>query len=1203
MAKKVKRFVSLILSFVFLMCLIPIFALNPYKAYAADSDQSAYMKYETNYTQQGLDGSFGSYRIWGFINGPQVQTTYNNEGFRITLVENGQQHSVGVAQNGVEKFVADDLWITQNLSIVNNGRYVKVQFVVRNAGNTERTFSLGSGADVQIGTNDCAPITKFDNGSGFYMSDGSQAQFNFIGRGAYGVTDVDTFWYGVWNTVDANMFSPAPAGNLTNTDSGMAFSWQNRTIEPNSSEAFSVLIGIGPLNNPPVTTIDGLNTTLPDSVPGGTYTITGSVSDAENSTGTSIYYAVDDRAPIEAYTFNGAPGNFTATVNIPEDITPGSHTLSVYAQDVDGAISSAVTRTFNIPDTQPLIPDISAEYAGTNTSYTSNTPTNSNITFSTNDSGIECSTDGGNSFTAFSSPMTVSGAGTYIFRYAGVTNSSAYVTYVANINKAFQGNLSGVQDQGKYNIPVTPVFTNATAAIIKDNGTPEAFTSNTQITADGNYSLILTDQYGNTAAYSFMVDKTAPTISSVTGNPAEWTEGNVTLAVNASDGVSGLADAAYSFDGGTTWQTGNTKTYSINTDGIVIKVKDNAGNIATYGPFDITDIDKTLPNAAVIANSSSYTDSKWYNENQTITASFTGTPGCSEKLQYKVNDGSWTDGDSVLITDEGRHTVSFRVIDALDRTGQVQTVNVNIDKTRPVFSGANDNGGYYIGRVISLDDSFDEIETAIYKKDDGPEKQFVNGALFDEAGRYTLTIKDKAGNENTLSFVVKALPNPEDIVYTSDCKSLIENIAAEFNSHSDLPEPYKSNTENKIKALQNRYDQLGNEVKSIKSEVINIENKVNNLPGDIDGLISMQDKIQQEYDDITGRNSTLTAEQKSSLLEETGYLKEELNKIKELEYEVESIKAEVASIPTSEDGLIARQDYIKTILGNINKLTNEQQNILKDQIYFLNVLLSKIDNLQSEVKTVRDLIKSLPAPESVTKQDAGKIANANELYDKLNNEQKNLVGQELEGELNSVTEALRKLMLYDTTTDTTVTGIDGTSFSPDVYLVVTPINQTDNKTNFKAASDKVEQAVQKISELKNKELISLYDVSMFKGSTKIQPDGKVQVKIKIPDNLKGREELDIIHIADDGTVTSMHAVREGDYLTFVTDHFSKYGIIAKSNCRFGICKAFGIYNPIKGVCYDWLFIAAAVIVLAGTAYAVYKRKGEKQTKESAEADI
>lgn len=54
------------------------------------------------------------------------------------------------------------------------------------------------------------------------------------------------------------------------------------------------------------------------------------------------------------------------------------------------------------------------------------------------------------------------------------------------------------------------------------------------------------------------IDKTKPTIDSVTGNPVDWTNKDVTLTINASDTVSGLhSSAAYSFDGGNTWQASN----------------------------------------------------------------------------------------------------------------------------------------------------------------------------------------------------------------------------------------------------------------------------------------------------------------------------------------------------------------------------------------------------------------------------------------------------------------------------------------------------------------------------------------------------------------------------------------------------------------------------------------------------------------------
>ena len=97
------------------------------------------------------------------------------------------------------------------------------------------------------------------------------------------------------------------------------------------------------------------------------------------------------------------------------------------------------------------------------------------------------------------------------------------------------------------------------------------------------------NEYESTAEVTW-IDKQAPIINSVTGNPTEWTKENVTLTVNASDSLSGIKE--YSFDGGENWQEENTKDYNQNTNGIVIKVRDNAGNIATYDTINITKIIK-----------------------------------------------------------------------------------------------------------------------------------------------------------------------------------------------------------------------------------------------------------------------------------------------------------------------------------------------------------------------------------------------------------------------------------------------------------------------------------------------------------------------------------------------------------------------------------------------------------------------------------
>lgn len=111
----------------------------------------------------------------------------------------------------------------------------------------------------------------------------------------------------------------------------------------------------------------------------------------------------------------------------------------------------------------------------------------------------------------------------------------------------------------------------------------------------------LTDQNDNKSGtiQRKIIDNTPPTLE-VTGMPDSWTKEDVTLIINSTDTESGLHENAYSFDGGTTWQDSNSKTYSENTQGIVIQVRDEAGNITQYNDvLDITQIDKTPPKVDV----------------------------------------------------------------------------------------------------------------------------------------------------------------------------------------------------------------------------------------------------------------------------------------------------------------------------------------------------------------------------------------------------------------------------------------------------------------------------------------------------------------------------------------------------------------------------------------------------------------------------
>ncbi|MEG0340508.1 MAG: hypothetical protein RR573_11395, partial [Oscillospiraceae bacterium] len=111
-------------------------------------------------------------------------------------------------------------------------------------------------------------------------------------------------------------------------------------------------------------------------------------------------------------------------------------------------------------------------------------------------------------------------------------------------------------------------------------------------------ALVQNGEYNQVARMLFTVnriDVSPPTISAINGNPGSWVNTDVTLTINAQDTECGLAAAPYSFDNGATWQSSQSKAFSVNTSNIIAKVRDSAGNITALAPVAINRIDKEIP--------------------------------------------------------------------------------------------------------------------------------------------------------------------------------------------------------------------------------------------------------------------------------------------------------------------------------------------------------------------------------------------------------------------------------------------------------------------------------------------------------------------------------------------------------------------------------------------------------------------------------
>lgn len=105
-----------------------------------------------------------------------------------------------------------------------------------------------------------------------------------------------------------------------------------------------------------------------------------------------------------------------------------------------------------------------------------------------------------------------------------------------------------------------------------------------------------------------------------------------------------------------------------------------------------------------------------------------------------------------------------------------------------------------------------------------------------------------------------------------------------------------------------------------------------------------------------------------------------------------------------------------------------------------------------------------------------------------------------------------------------------------------------------------------------------FDITLTDADGKaVKLNGNVTVKIPVPDKLNGAENYYVYHQAEDGELTDMHAAVEGDYVSFVTDHFSTFVLSTE--------KLPNDDSPATGV--TLLFIPA---VIAAAAAAVTKKR-------------
>ncbi len=543
----------------------------------------------------------------------------------------------------------------------------------------------------------------------------------------------------------------------------------------NSNRTITFNEGSATLNSLPFTT----GTTVTAE---GSYTLV--VTDLANNV-TTITFTIDQTEPV----VTGVEGGAYYNTGVSAEFTEGTATLNglayisgtpIEAEDfytliVTDLANNVTAITFTIDKTPPEVTGVTdGSYYNTNRTITFNegTATLNSLPFAT---GTTVTAEGSYTLVVTDLANNVTTITFTIDKTAqditGVTDGSYYNTTVSAIFSEGTATLNGltyisgtpIEAEGVYTLIVTDLANNVTTITFTIDKTPPEvtgvtdgsyyntnrtitfnegsatlnslpFTTGTTVTAEGSYTLIVTDLAGNVTTVAFVLDKTLPII---TIDTYILTPTNQDIIVTASTNEGSLNFTSHTF-------TENGSFTFIATD--------LAGNVAER-TVTITNIDKTAPIVTGVENGVQYNTNR--------------NPAFNEGTAT-LNGENFTSG--TLVNQEQTYTLIVT-----DAAGNITTVIFTIDKTPPVIIGITDGTYYKTDLTITFDEGNATLNGAV----------FTSGTTVTIEDSYTLIVTDLASNVTTVAFVLdKTAPIITIDPYNTDPTNLDITVTADTNEGS-----------------------------------------------------------------------------------------------------------------------------------------------------------------------------------------------------------------------------------------------------------------------------------------------------------------------------------------------------------------------------------------------------------------------------------
>lgn len=708
-----------------------------------------------------------NFNIWG----DSVQTTYSDKGYFSVLNVNGTEANIkncSGSLNGVS--------VQTKLSYISNGNYVKISFEATNTSGSAKTIGIATYADIQIANNDYAPITNLSGNRGFTMTDETKYTFTFLGRNSYGVTDVDTYWFGQYQIREENKWNNSQTFDYGSEserkgDSGMAFSWKNRTIQNGEKLIFSVAIGIGTLNTPP--TIRVTSQLKNSYYQGEVVDVQGYVNDINNGDIVTVKYAIDggeEMVIANSLRPNGSEKYFHTSFSIPNNISNGKHFFQVWAADNCGNMSVPVTVYFNVNK------DVTAPTGTHSINPTNWTNGDVTITLNTTDdmSGVKrIKKPDGSYIYSVSTIYVVPANGSYTFVLEdNVGNTRNYTVTINNIDKtAPTGSLSHsptnwVNTDVKIHWSVADANSGVKQIKLPDGTIKTTATGDYTVSQNGTYTFVVYDVAGNTLTLQETVtniDKTPPT-GSLSHNPTDWVIDYVKIHWTASDSQSGFNRVVLPDGTSTTNASGD---FTVTDNGTyTFTLYDNVGNSRILTE-NINNIDKIMPEGVLSLQENRLTDEKI----KISWKAFDLQSGFSKILLPDSTFSTNATGE-FIVAQMGDY--SFVIYDKVGNTRELSINVSNVDMINPILEVTQDTDKWTNGEITlnwKADDYQSGLQNVVLPSSENiTDKQ--GSYIVTENGNYIFLAYDKIGNgilvEHQVTNIDKINPNLDLTVDSAD---------------------------------------------------------------------------------------------------------------------------------------------------------------------------------------------------------------------------------------------------------------------------------------------------------------------------------------------------------------------------------------------------------------------------------------------------